>query len=270
MIRTIFIIIAASICATVCNATQSTDTVVIKNGDRQIFGILNHPDKGSKKPVPLAIIAHGFNGTHEFGRNYFEPLAKEGYATYVFDFPCGSTRSRSDNNTLNMSVRDEESDLMAVVNYFSKRPEIDGNKIVLIGESQGGLVSALAASENPEKIHKLVLVFPAFCIPEHHNGKFNTVEEIPDTTYIWKVPLGKKFFTELRDIKPFEVLSSYKRPVLIIHGDKDSVVPLSDSQKAIGIYPDVRLKVIPGAGHGFNPSDFRLSTSYITDFLHNN
>jgi len=87
-----------------------------------------------------------------------------------------------DSNTVNMSIRDEQSDLAAVIDYFSQRQYVDKNRIVLIGESQGGLVACLTASAMPEKIHKLVLAFAAFCIPDHHNGRFGTIKDIPDTT----------------------------------------------------------------------------------------
>jgi len=83
------------------------------------------------------------------------------------------------------------------------------------------------------------------------------------------VPLGRKYFTELRTIDAFAVMPQYTRPVLLLHGDKDPVVPVSDSEKAVEVYPDARLKIIKDTGHGFKPDDFRCSTYYITDFLLN-
>lgn len=269
MSRFLIILLLFCITAPVRIVAQVTDTVIVNNGERRIFGILNRPDGKDGRPLPLVIVAHGFNGDHRFGRNYFEPLAEIGYQCYTLDFPCGSTRSMFDSNTVNMSIRDEQSDLSAVIDYFASRKDVDSSRIVLIGESQGGLVSALTAADKPEKVFKLVLVYPAFCIPDHHNGRFGSPEEIPDTTYVWNVPLGRKFFSELRTMNPYDVIPGYKHPVLLIHGDKDPVVPLEYSQRAAATYPDARLKIIRDAGHGFNPGDFRLSASYITDFLLN-
>ncbi len=269
MIRLISMILLACLTGTQYLAAQQTDTLVIDNGERRIFGILNRPEGKSDEPLPLAIIAHGFNRDHRYGVNYFEPLAKAGYQCYTLDFPCGSTHSMFDSNTVNMSIRDEQSDLAAVIDYFSQRQDVDKNRIVLIGESQGGLVACLTASAMPEKVYKLVLAFAAFCIPDHHNGRFGTVKDIPDTTYIWNVPLGRKYFTELRTIDAFAVMPQYTRPVLLLHGDKDPVVPVIYSEKSVKVYPDARLKIIKDAGHGFEPDDFRLSIDYITDFLLN-
>lgn len=244
-----------------------TDTLIINNGARRIFGLLHRLESEGGKPKPIAVIAHGFNGDHKYGRNYFEPLERAGYQCFTFDFPCGSTHSTIDSNTVNMSIRDEQSDLMAVVDYLASRRDVDSSRIVLIGESQGGLVAALAASAIPERVHKLVLCFAAFGIPDNYNGRFKSVEEIPDTTYVWKVPLGKRFFTELRDMDAYADMKRFTRPVLLLHGDKDPVVPLSGSEKALEFYPDARLKVIKGAGHGFKADDFKLSTGYISEFL---
>lgn len=267
LLRKLFAIFVSGVALTTSLKAQTTDTLVINNGERRIFGIHHRPAGAKDVKMPVLILAHGFNGTHHYGRSYFEPMGELGYQTYTFDFPCGGTESAIDNNTLNMSIRDEESDLLAVIDYFASREDTDASRIVVLGGSQGGLVSALAASKAPEKIYRLILEYPAFCIPNHHNGRYGSVEEIPDTTYIWKVPLGRRFFAELRDMDAFAGMGLYTRPVLIIHGDKDPVVPLSDSERAVGLYPDARLKVISGAGHGFSGDDFTLSLKYITEFL---
>lgn len=255
------LVILSVVCAHLCVTAQQIDTLVINNGRRAIFGLLNRPDT-TATPRPIAIVAHGFNGGYKFGRNYFQPLAEAGYQCYTLDFPCGSTHSTLDSNTVNMSIRDQQADLYAVVDYFRSQPYVDSDNIVLIGESQGGLVASLAATERPGTASRLILVYPAYCIPDHHNSRL----EIPDTTYVWRVPLGRRFFTELKDMNPYTALPTYTNPVLIIHGDKDKVVPLSYSERAVQLFPDARLKIIEGAGHGFGDK-FSLSASYIKSFL---
>ena len=106
--------------------------------DKSLYGIISSPTVSSKKHG-IAIISHGFNGTHDFGRNYFKTLNELGYAAYAFDFPCGSIFSKTDNNTQNMSVTDEKEVLKSIVRYFQKQKDIDKDNIILIGESQGGL-----------------------------------------------------------------------------------------------------------------------------------
>ena len=248
------------------HAESNVEELWIRNGERHLYGVLSRPTHAKGK-MPVAIIAHGFNGTHHFGRNYFDALNKLGYQVYTFDFACGSVNSRSDNNTMNMSILDEQSDLEAIVRYFKQQPDVDASRIVLIGESQGGLVSALTAASMPKDISRTILIFPALCIPDNWTARYPNLSDIPDTTRLWNVPMGRRFFTEVRDINVFERIGKYKRPVLIVQGDKDPVVSMKDSERAVKIYKDARLHVIPGAGHGFKPKEFEESLQQITLFL---
>lgn len=247
-------------------AAQNPEELWIGNGDRHIYGVLNRPNDDMPRH-PVAIIAHGFNGTHHFGRNYFKPLSELGYMCYTFDFPCGSLNSQSDSNTMQMSILDEQRDLEAIVRYFKLRQDADTTGIVLIGESQGGLVSALAASNMAEDVSQLVLVFPALCIPDNWNKRYPRLEDIPDTTRLWDVPMGRRFFEEVHSLRPFEIIGRYQKPVLIVQGDADKIVSMEDSRRAIKLYCDARLHIIKGAGHGFKPDELQESFRVIKAFL---
>ena len=245
---------------------QNEEEMWIKNGARNIYGVLSRPDNANKKH-PVAIIAHGFNGSHAFGKGYFKTLNDLGYMCYTFDFPCGSVNSRSDNNTMNMSVFDEQRDLEAIVRYFRSQPDVDTANVVLIGESQGGLVSALTAADIPSEVSRLILCYPALCIPDNWNSRYNVLADIPDTTRLWNVPMGHRFFEEVHYLKPFDVIDRYKGPVLIIQGDKDRIVSMDDSRRAVAMYREARLHVIKGAGHGFRGTEQQEALEQIRDFL---
>lgn len=247
-------------------ADKNFESLWIKNGDRNIYGIISKPRYDGEKQ-PIAIIAHGFNGTHHFARDYFAPLAELGWITYAFDFPCGSVNSRSDSNTMNMSILDEQSDLCAIVNYFRRQPYVDPNRIMLIGESQGGLVSALTAAQMNKEVSELVLIYPALCIPDNWNTRYPKLEDIPDTTRLWGVPMGRRFFEEIRDMNPFRSMKKFRKPVLIIQGDADNVVSMDDSRHAANTYKNARLHIIPGAGHGFRPKERQEAIEQIRLFL---
>ena len=244
--------------------TSSVEPLWIDNGSRHIYGELFTPQT-VKKNKPIAIIAHGFNGTHDYARNYHETLGRLGYQCYAFDFPCGSVRSRSDNNTMNMSILDEVSDLKAIVKYFRSK----GNKhIVLVGESQGGLVSALTAAELKNEVSQLVLVYPALCIPDNWRQRYPRKEDIQDVTELWGVKMGRRFFEEIHEMKPLDVIGQYRGPVLIVQGDADRVVSMDDSRRAQQLYaPGTKLHVIAGAGHGFKPNEFREEMEQLSTFL---
>ena len=236
----------------------------IANGSRHIYGELFTPAVTGKK-APIAIIAHGFNGSFDYGRHYFDVMSRKGYQCYTFDFPCGSVRSRSDNNTLNMSILDEVSDLRAIVKYFRSQGH---RHIVLVGESQGGLVSALTAAELKGQVSQLVLVYPALCIPDNWRQYYPQVEAIQDVTELWGVKMGRRFFEEIHDMHPLDIIGQYRGPVLIVQGDQDRIVSMDDSRRAQQLYrKGTRLHVIPGAGHGFKPHEFQQEVEQLELFL---
>lgn len=245
---------------------QRISEVLIENGNNKIFGILSKPKQSSGKQ-PVVIISHGFNGTHHFGMNYFKPLNDMGFQCYTFDFTYGSVNSRSGNNTMKMSILQQQSDLEAIVHHFRSQPDVDPSRIILIGESQGGLVSALTAANMPDEVSQLILIYPALCIPQNWTDRYPRIEDIPDTTRLWNVPMGRNFFTEIRTLDVFKEIGKFRKPVIIIQGDADRVVSMDDSRRAIELYKDALLHVIPGAGHGFKPHEFTQSVKQIEKFL---
>ena len=255
-------------CCLALTAAAETHELWIENGSRRIYGELFTPDATPAMPDtlrPVAIIAHGFNGSFEYGRNYYPTLGHLGYQCYTFDFPCGSVRSRSDKNTLNMSVLDEVSDLKAIVAYFRR---IGHKHVVLIGESQGGLVSALTAAALKDEVSQLVLVYPALCIPDNWRQRYPALEDIPEVTELWGVKMGRRYFKEIHDMHALELISPYRGQVLIVQGDKDPIVSMEDSRRAQHLYsPGTQLHVIAGAGHGFKPQEFQEEMEQLERFL---
>ena len=245
--------------------TQYNELTIPQKNGKRIYGVISGPATQGKHGI--AIISHGFNGTHHFGKDYFQTLNDLGYAVYTFDYPCGSIHSRSDNNTMEMSISDEKETLKEIVSYFRKQKNIDKHRIVLCGESQGGLVSALAAAELKKQVSHLILICPALGIPDNWNARYPRIEDIPEVSEIWGVKLGRKFMMDIRPMKPFETIGRYQGPVLIVHGTDDKVVPLDYSKRAQQTYGNAVLKVIEKAGHGFKPAERVLSNQYVREFL---
>lgn len=229
-----------------------------------IYGILYRPN--TNKKVPLIIFCHGLGSNHSSGEKYAKHYLKLGYAFYEFDFRNGGKLSKSGNDMTKMSVMTEVDDLLEITKEIKKWDFIDQDNIILLGASQGGLVSALAASRI--KVKELILLYPAFVISDVIHKTIPNKENIPETiNYEGWVTLGKKYALDIWDLDAYEEASKYKGKVLIIHGTSDHLVPHTYSQKAKNIYKDAKLKLIEGADHGFHGKDLESALNFIDENL---
>ena len=133
--------------------------------DKQLYGKITAPRDYKSKKLPTIVIAHGLNNTLEQYEMYSQLLAKQGYLVYSFDFYGGSRQSKSGGqDMLNMSVKTELTDLTQVMEKLSSEAFVDKSKMSLFGASQGGVVASLYAASYPDRVHKLLLIFPAFVL----------------------------------------------------------------------------------------------------------
>lgn len=243
-----------------------TQELYAQRDGMQIYGVITIPQNAGEK-MPAVIFSHGFGGTHAVGTQYAHALAQKGYVVYCFDFCGGSPGSRSDGSTLEMSLFTEQADLEAVISMIQGLDYVDGENLFLMGTSQGGAVSAITGAAHPEEIRGMVLLYPAFVMVDNAKELFPSAEEIPDTYYFMWMDVGRTYFEPLLDYDIYGAIAAYDRDVLLIHGDADSIVPLSYSERAVEVYPSAELKIIPGGGHGFYGDDARQTTDYILEYL---
>lgn len=63
-------------------------------------------------------------------------------------------------------------------------------------------------------------------------------------------------------------LGSFLRPVLMVHGDHDSGVPVARAEDAARLLPDVQLVTVPDAGHWVQRDRPDIVLPAVIDFLH--
>lgn len=234
-----------------------------------IYGEIYIPD-GIGEPMPAVIFSHSYGGTHSIGAPYAQALAQKGFVIYCYDFRDGSSASRSDSSPLDMSAFTEKADLEAVLSMIRSLDYVDRERIFLMGTSQGGMVSAMTGAAHPEEVRGMMLLYPAFCIPENARTQFEALESVPEQVsfFSW-LTVGRRYVEDVWDYDVYADVSTYEKDVLILHGDRDGTVDLSYSQRAIEEYPAAELKVIEGAGHGFSGDNFDLAVSYLLEYLGN-
>ncbi len=237
--------------------------------DLTIRGLAYLPEGGD---LPLVLVSHGFMATYQTTRNYAQWFAQRGYAAFCFDFCGGGIDSKSDGDTEKMSLLTEEQDLEAVIRYAAGRKETNGADLTLMGCSQGGFVSAMAASKWKEKVKRLILFYPAFCIPDAaRSGHMIRAEfdpdHIPETFFCGSMKLGKCYPESVLQMHYEEMIRPFKGDVLIVQGDQDRIADVSYAKEAARIYANAVLKIIPGAGHGFQGKEDQAALEYTDEFL---
>ena len=249
--------------------TYRTQEISVQNNDLSIYGIAYIPDTDEK--VPLVIFSHELGNDHTSGERYAERLAEAGYAAYVFDF-CGGTvgGNKSSGRNNQMSVLTEASDLEAVLEASKSWNFVDPDRIVLLGGSMGGLVTAAVGSKHQDEIAGMILMYPALSAKEDSGAdQYKTEEEIPEDVSLFGgwIHVGRNFITDLQKTDFNEILASYKGHMLLMHGDKDSTVPLSWSEDAEKIIPDCEFHIIKDGGHEFFGQPFEDAMTYILSYL---
>lgn len=239
----------------------------IKNGKETIYGHIYQPVKftGQKK---VAILSHGLGGNYEQMTAYARNLAHRGYFTYAYDFPGGSLGGHSTGRrSTQMSIFTEEKDLLAVITAVRKRKDIQPQKFLLVGASQGGVVSALTASRHPRYIGALALMYPAFSITANAQNSYSSFAAVPKKVDLYGFTLGRSYFKKLFHMDITKTATRFDGPVLIVHGQQDDIAPLRYSRQAAHNFKHAQLKILPNAGHDFAGSDRKQAIRDMDNFV---
>ena len=246
-----------------------TQEIWCENNGNRIYGIAYIPDTVEEKK-PLVIFSHELGNSHTTGIPYAERLAEAGYAAYTFDF-CGGTvgGNRSDGNTVGMSIMTEVSDLETVLNTAATWDFVDPERIVILGGSQGGAVTALTGCQNRDKIAGMMLMYPAFSAVDDVHSQFTSLDDVPEEYGMFGgwVRVGRNYAADIWDLDFYEELARYEGDVLLLHGDRDSTVNISYSERAAEVIPHCEYHVIKNGGHEFFNSQFEEAISYILSYM---
>ncbi len=179
-------------------------------------------------PPKFTVLAFNGNaGNRSMRASLAAALSARGLATFLFDYRGfgGNPGSPSETGL----VRDAR----AARAYLASRPDVDSTRIVYFGESLGGAVAVLLASELPP--HALILRSP-----------FTSLTDIGRHHY----PLLPVRLL-LRDRYPsIDLIGRIPAPVMVIAGDRDTVIPTEQSRRLYAAAREPRrLLIIDNADH---------------------
>ena len=241
--------------------------------DKQLYGKITAPRDYKSKKLPTIVIAHGLNNTLEQYDMYSQLLAKQGYLVYSFDFYGGSRQSKSGGqDMLNMSVKTELTDLTQVMEKLRSEAFVDKSKMSLFGASQGGVVASLYTAAYPDRVHKLLLIFPAFVLFDDAKATYHELgspdyDQLPDSLTHHTTTLGKIYLIDALDIDIRAEQAKITAPTLIIHGTDDAVVPYQYAVEASQTIPNAELVTVEGGEHRIDERFAITAAPAIQKFL---
>lgn len=226
--------------------------MVIYDDGIQLNAVLEKPE--GVDFCPLVILLHGFTSAMDRPHNLLAAAAirDAGFATLRFDlYGHGTSGGEFRKHTIWKWI----SNTMAVIDHCL---ELGYTEVYLSGHSQGGLVAALVAGMETDRIRGLILRAPAFMIPQCARdgnllGQRIDPDHIPDSLPTIKgLTLDGNYVRVAQTIRVEDAADRFRNPVLILHGDEDDTVPLADSHRMAQLYRNCKLTVIAEETHHFD------------------
>ncbi|AFZ68989.1 alpha/beta hydrolase family protein [Deinococcus peraridilitoris] len=217
-------------------------------GSERLVGMLHLPDTlASSTGFGLVVMLHGLGGDRsERGRLLTQAsrfFAAGGLASLRFDFR-GSGDSQGEHAA--MTVTDEVEDVTAAVDHARNFPEIDAERVSLLGFSLGALVAALAAPQVAP--HRLALWSPL--LPSDLLRLVPGGQLPAGISEYQGMGVGRAFLLELPRLDPLTALGRAQRVTHVFQGEKDEVAPESSGQQYAHA-ANAPYSVVPRVGHYF-------------------
>lgn len=218
-------------------------------------------------PRSATVLVHGGGVTRDEG-GFFTRLAaglrEAGIASLRFDLRGhGRSEGRQEDLTLASIMNDIRSVVMYVIDATGDE------RVNLVGASFGGGISGCFAAHHPDLIRRLVLLNPLVDYkkrfiddrPYWHDDRIDddAGRELMTQGFLWHSPsfkLGRPLLNEIFYLRPDEAITNIRTPTLIVHGTKDTFIPVDSSRHYVQRIPAAaRLLEVEGAQHGFAVHD---------------
>ena len=237
-------------------------TLFIPNGDHKIPARIEKPAAATRdNPAPAVVILHG-TGTQkdEVAGSYkrlAKMLAREGIASIRIDF-LGHGESAGQEKDFNFS--NARVDILKASEYLRSFDWVAGERIGLIGWSQGGLHAYLAAANEPGYKSvvtwasgtgwPLSLLIPPGARKEAEANGFARIVEKEWDNHVRTI--GLQWMKDIESVNFREELAKVNAPVLAIIGTEDFMT-VEDIEQTVQACknPNSCMYVIEGGDHTF-------------------
>ncbi len=218
----------------------------------RVRGILIEPVSGGvEKRRPAVVFNHGgVDGIPSPLLKRGKELVEEGYVVFA---PSYRGEDGSDGEV--EVAAGEVDDVLNAVKMLRAMPGVDADRISMIGASHGGIITLLAI----ERENSLAAAVCAYGVANTYTWYGHLVEngfDVSDPLSIKVYGKGPEDKPEaFRSRAPALDASSINTPLLLLYGEKDTTVPVSQgSEMAAALEAGkkrYKFRVIPDVGHGF-------------------
>jgi uncharacterized protein len=213
----------------------------------------------------IFIHGHASNRSHYLSRA--EIFAEDGYGMLFMELRNNGT---SDGEFTTMGLL-EAQDVQTAFDFLIQQPSVNTDRIALYGHSMGGATAIMAFRDIPQT---RVLISEAAYSSLADNIHARIVRDLPLPPFVFPqmiVGFGGMLTGEnLFDVRPIEDIQHlHGRPVLLIHGTNDGVVPFINGERLFAAAHEPKeFWIIEGANHG---ASFEVSAeeydAHIIPFL---
>ena len=228
-----------------------------------LSGVLHLPPKATAGVV----LCHGFHSTKERQHALALELEKRGLAVFRFDF---YGHGESGGEFENVTITEELQDLSRAVDVLFAHGI---RQLGLYGSSLGGLISILHTAED-SRVQALVLRAPLLDLKALQldalkgDGKIKwNPTGVTYTSEGMRFKIKYWFYLDGLSHNAYREAPRVKCPVLIVHGDKDRVVPLEQSERLAPLLKKRELHVINGANHLFTSRERSHTRLLVADWF---
>jgi fermentation-respiration switch protein FrsA (DUF1100 family) len=137
------------------------------------------------------------------------PLVKQGFRVFSFDY-SGFGFSEGEATRDNVLA-----DALSAFDYLTSRPEVQGNKVIVYGQSLGGHLSAVVAEKKQAQLDGLVV-----------EGAFSSHDDIAGSRF----PLIGPFMVKEKYVAK-KAIRDFHKPLLVVHSREDKVIPFRLGEK---------------------------------------
>ncbi len=232
---------------------------------------------------PVVVFCHEFSSDRHSATRYSDFLRESGYRIFTFDFRShGDSPAPSGYVSRLWVTKAELSDLRGALSYLRSREDVKHDEIGLFGVSRGGAVALCGTSEGKGMVKAVVT-----------DGAYSAQQTLYDYMRKW-VPIFARvrwvyqnhpewFFRglgwlaiRLSELRMGSRVASLDKgiralrlPVLMIHGERDSYLDVTQAKYLAGLNPEfVDLWVVPHAKH--NEAVVQVADEYrrrVTEFF---